>query len=243
MAEQDQSPGIIPGSVAVSLLMLPTPAELTKLAREGWFKAVGPDRWRLVDVVQGAIRQLRAARDEVASEELARLLDLTPARLAILANEGKLPKNRHGRYPLTASIQAYVRYLRERAGDGGDRSLSKQRARLTKSKADIAEMERGRLSGELLPKNEIMAMCTTVATTIRTRMLAVSSKYAPRLVMIRNANEVEAILRPGIEEGLEELARLEVTLAFVHSSVGGRRRRRDAEDSEAAGEADSLSVG
>jgi phage terminase Nu1 subunit (DNA packaging protein) len=243
MAEAADDRGIISGAVAVSLLMLPTPADLAKLAREGWFKPVGSDRWRLVDVVQGAIRQLRAARDDVSAEELGRLLDLTPARLAILANEGRMPKNRHGRYPLTASVQAYVRYLRERAGDGGERSLSKQRARLTRSKADIAEMEHARLTGELIPKNEIMAMCTTVATTIRTRMLAVASKFAPRLVMVRNASEVESILRPGIEEGLEELSRLEITLASVQPSVGGRRRRRDAGDVEAADEADGLTMG
>ena len=114
---------------------------------------------------------------------------------------------------------------------------------MTKSKADIAEMERAQLVGDLIPKHEVLAMNTTIATTIRTRMLAVASKFAPRLVMVRNASEVEAILRPGIEEGLEELARLEVNLAPLQSSIGRRRRTRDVGDVDAAGEADGLTMG
>src|SRR3954471_16135165 len=111
MAETE-TPGLISGTVAQNLLMLPAPADLLKLQRDGWIKPVGRDRYRLIDVVQGALKALRADRDEVTGEELGRLLDLTPSRIAILANEGVIPKNRRGRYPLAASIQAYVRYLR-----------------------------------------------------------------------------------------------------------------------------------
>ena len=96
----------IPSSAAVDLLMLPTPADLQRLAREGWFKPLAPDRWRLVDVVQGMIRSLRASRDEISAEELGKLLDVTPVRLSQLAAQGILPKNRRGYYPLTASVQA-----------------------------------------------------------------------------------------------------------------------------------------
>jgi phage terminase Nu1 subunit (DNA packaging protein) len=243
MAANDDGPGLISSQVAQSLLLLPTPADLTKLQRQGWIKPVSRDRWRLVDVVQGAIRALRAAGEEISAEDLARLIDVTPSRLAILANEGVLPKNRHGRYPMPASVQAYVRYLRENTGDGGDRSLSKQRARLTKSKADIAEMERERVMGAMIPTNEVIAMNTAIATTVRTRMLAIASKFAPRLVMIKHANEVEAILRPGIEEGLEELSRLDVVLGPVQSSADKYRRAGNARSVPATAEVDDIDVG
>lgn len=242
MAEID-GPGLISGAMAQNLLMLPAPAELAKLQRDGWITPAGRDRWRLVDVVQGAIRQLRASREEVSAEELARLLDLTTQHLARLANDGVVPKARHGRYPLAASIQAYVKHLRETAGDGGDRSLSKQRTRLTKSKADIADMERARMMGEMIPKSEVIAMNTAIAATVRTRLLALASKFAPRLVMIKNAIQVEAILRPGIEEGLEDISRLEITLRRVQSSDNKRSRTGDVASVPATAEADDLALG
>jgi len=54
MAET-REPGLITGAMVISLLTLASPADLTRLVREGWFKAVpgAPDRYHLVEVVQG----------------------------------------------------------------------------------------------------------------------------------------------------------------------------------------------
>lgn len=180
---------------------------------------------------------------EIGAEALAQVLGITVRRLSMHAADGIIPKARRGVYPTVAAIQGYVRYLQEAAKVGGldDDSLSKQRARLTRNKADIAELERSRLLGESMPTNEVIAMNTAIAVTVRTRMLAVPSKFAPRLVMIRHANEVEAILRTGIEEGLEELSRLEIVVA--RPSVGTRRRGGHARKFATAAEADGLAVG
>lgn len=163
-------------------------------------------------------------RAQATGAEIGELLDITPRWVAILAGQGYFPKAGHGRYEVAGCIKGYIKYLRDVATDHGDESLSKQRARLTKNKADIAEMERSRLLGEMLPRNEVVAAGTAVMKAVSTRMLAIAPKYASRLTMIRHANEVEAILRPAIEEGLEELSRLEILAAPV--STSGRRRSR-----------------
>jgi phage terminase Nu1 subunit (DNA packaging protein) len=189
--------------------------------------------------------QASALPAELAADAMARLMNIGARRLQNAGRDGIVPKARHGRYPLAETIRAYCAYLQERAnaGDGGSDSLSKQRARLTKNRADIAEMERARLVRELVLDNEMIAANTAIMTTVRTRMLAVASKYAPRLVMVRNANEVESILRPGIEEGLEELSRLEVALASVPSSGRDRGRKGNARDASPTAEADGLDLG
>jgi phage terminase Nu1 subunit (DNA packaging protein) len=182
----------------------------------------------------------RPLPDDIGVEELARLLSLTARRLSMLAAEGIIPKAKRGRYPFIASVQGYVRYLKEAAGEGvNNDSLTKQRARLTRSKADIAELQRSRLMGEVIPANEVVAMNTSIASTVRTKLLTVPTKYAARLTMIKKPADAETILRSGIEEALEDLARLGV--APAERTPGGRARRRDhAEDIPATAEADDF---
>jgi phage terminase Nu1 subunit (DNA packaging protein) len=181
-------------------------------------------------------------RDEANIDEIAGLLDVTTRRVSMLVKDGYIPKASHNRYPVAACIKGYIRYLREVATDSGDESLSKQRARLTRSKADMAEMERSRLLGDSLPRNEVVAAGTAVMKTVSTRMLAIAPKYASRLTMIRHASEVEAILRPAIEEGLEELSRLEVLAAPVRTSGRGRVSDDVARRTASAAKADRLGV-
>jgi phage terminase Nu1 subunit (DNA packaging protein) len=151
--------------------------------------------------------------EELGVEELGRLLSLTARRLSMLAAEGIIPRAKRGTYPLIAAVQGYIRFLKEAAGEGMNDSLTKQRARLTRSKADIAELQRSRLLGEVIPANEIVAMNTAIASTVRTKLLTVPTKYAARLTNIKKPADAETILRSGIEEALEDLTRLDVGLA------------------------------
>lgn len=228
MAKETEA-GLISTSVAQNLLMM-QPDDMARLRRGGWASPVDKDRWKLVDVVQGTIKQLRAAQAEITAEALAQMLDLTTARLAILANEGIIPKNSHGRYPMPASVQAYVRYLRNAANDGGDRSLSKQRARLTKEKADVAEIEASKLRGELVPKKQMIAANTAVMNVVRTRVLAIGPKLAPQLVLRKRATEIEAAINNEAREVLTALAQMEVAPSGRGNAPGrGRGRPRKLE--------------
>ena len=72
MADEADRITTISTATAASLLLLASPSELTGLARAGWVKPIAKDRWRLVDVVQGAIRYMRARKDEVSTRESSR---------------------------------------------------------------------------------------------------------------------------------------------------------------------------
>jgi phage terminase Nu1 subunit (DNA packaging protein) len=85
-----------------------------------------------------------AAPQTFPLDTICKLLDLTPQRVSQLVNMGVIPRKERGRYELVPVVRGYVHYLRERAVKGdvssGD-DYSAHRARLTKAKADMAEMD------------------------------------------------------------------------------------------------------
>jgi len=183
------------------------------------------------------------------ASDMAALLDLTPRALSLLAAKGIIPKARGGIYPAAATVRAYLVYLRERA-NVGDTSFTAQRTRLTRSRADIAEMEHSRLLGELLPANEVLAARTAVYSAIKQRLLSIPSKCAPRLLMLRTANEAKRVLEPEIHEALEDIANATIETiappADTHQADvqrdGGGERGEGAQDDGPAADADDLAV-
>ena len=55
-----------------------------------------------------------------------------------------------------------------------------------------------------MPTAEAIAMGTAIMSTVKTRLLAVSSAIAPRLIMLKTAREAAAVVYPAIEEALED---------------------------------------
>ncbi len=125
-----------------------------------------------------------AAEATYPVEIVAELLDLTPRRVYQLTTEGIIPKASRGRYELVPVVRGYIKYLRDRAinadvKDGG----ADHRKRLTKARADIAEMEAERLAGELVPVDRAEQVWTDAVANFRQRTLAVAHKVAPMVTV------------------------------------------------------------
>ena len=112
MADEADRITTISTATAASLLLFASPSELTSLARAGWVKPIAKDRWRLVDVVQGAIRYMRARRDEVSTRELASVLDVTAAWVQRLERSGVIRRTGKNTWPLAETVRAYIAHLR-----------------------------------------------------------------------------------------------------------------------------------
>ena len=187
----------------------------------------------------------------VPVDAITRLLELTPRRLRMLAQEGIIPRPQRGEYPMIATVQGYVRYLRERANarDGGEQehgSLTDARARLTRSKADEAEMRTARLKGELLPADEVISAWSAMVSTVKTKLRSIATKLASRLAIETDTATVEKSIREEIDEALEGLARLEI-VAEQSPSAGLRNGRRNGRTTGArvvgaAAESDGLAM-
>jgi phage terminase Nu1 subunit (DNA packaging protein) len=170
---------------------------------------------------------------------IAKLLLISERRVQQLVAEGHLPKAERGRYELVPCVQAYVRYLRDRAvvsdGTGG----GDDKARLAKAKADIAEMEAQRLRGELLSVAEVRSSVQQLTTVVKVRCLSIASKAAPLVALEAGVDQCHEIIAGFVDEALSELAAAEVDGG---AADGGADPGLPAGDGTAA-ETDGVGVG
>src|SRR4051812_6403090 len=154
------------------------------------------------------------------AETIARLLDLTPRRVQQLVAEGVIPKAERGRYELVPVVRAYIRYLRERAlsQDLGSDAFVQHRARLTKARADMAELEHAQMLGELVPAAQVEEAWAAIVAVMRTRLLALPTKLAPRLVALNHEAVIQDALRAEIADGLAELSQARIDLEPIRAS-------------------------
>ena len=164
---------------------------------------------------------------KVTASDLAAILGLTERRIGHLVVKKILRRESRGTFDLADSVQAFIAH-RETvvATEHGVGAYGKARADLYRERAKMARLQRQKLEGELIAKVDIIAMNTEIATVVKTRILAIGSKIAPRLVMIPTPAQIESLLRAEHVEALEELSQLKVVPAAEGKELA-RRRRRD----------------
>jgi phage terminase Nu1 subunit (DNA packaging protein) len=147
-------------------------------------------------------------------DTIAKLLELTPRRINQLENDGILPRPvARGRYELVGCVQGYIRFLRakninEDLDDGT--SEVAHRKRLTKARADIAEMEVERLAGTLVDVLSVENAWTAAGTRFRQKVLSIPHKAAPVLAAEEDIDTCCAILEEHVHDALRELSNLDV---------------------------------
>lgn len=171
---------------------------------------------------------------------IAKLLMLTERRVQHLAKEGILPRAERGRYELVPVVQAYIKYLRDRAINGDAAEVDGgHRARLIKARADIAEMEAERLAGDLAPVEEIEKAWTGIISRFRQRSLAVAPKAAPMVAVENTTEACHEIIETFIHEALAELA----AIAVEGHPATAERGSGGIGDGGTAAEADNIGMG
>jgi phage terminase Nu1 subunit (DNA packaging protein) len=145
-------------------------------------------------------------------DTICKLLDLTPQRVNQLVREGIVPRSERGRYELVPVVQAYVRYLRDRAvkGDVHGDDYSAHRTRLVKVRADLLEMEQSQAEGRLIPAGDVEAAWVEVLANCRAKMLSIPTKAAPEVFAAESLVEVKGLLKTAVNEALSELASVNV---------------------------------
>lgn len=150
---------------------------------------------------------------------ISKLLMLTDRRVQQLVQEGHLPKGERGNYELVPVVQGYIKYLRDRAigadvGEDGD-----DKARLLKAKADIAQYEAERLSGQSLAREDVDAAVVSAFARVRARMVGLPSKIAPMVAAEDNPAEIEGTIRKAVYDALRELS--ETSIADLRGDDSG----------------------
>ena len=139
---------------------------------------------------------------------VARVLNLSERRVQQLVKEGVLPKPIKGKYDLIACVQAYIKYLQERAfgKDAAPQDTHLERARLLKAQADKTELEVATMRGSLVPVETVEADWVSMVMSCRSKLLSIPSRSAFQIATLSDAHEIERFLKRSIHEAVAELA-------------------------------------
>jgi len=174
-------------------------------------------------------------------DTIAKLLDLTPQRVLQLVKEGVIPKKDRGRYELVPVVRGYIKYLRERglrADVHGD-DYNAHRTRLTKVKADLAEMEKAQIEEQLIPAADVEAAWVEAAQNMRQNLLAFSQRVAPEVYAAEKLVEVKSILKDNIYDALQEISDVKVKVINpIRSSNDGEDQPENSGNDATAAKSD-----
>lgn len=88
----------------------------------------------------------------------------------------------------------------------GGKSIDQHKTRLAAAKADQAEMRSAQLRGELLPAGGVNRAVQGAFARVRSKLLGLPSKIAPRVASMKSEVAVEQAITELVHEALAELA-------------------------------------
>ena len=139
-------------------------------------------------------------------EAIAKLLKLSERRVQQLAKDNIIPKAERGKYDLVSSVHGYIDFLKAKAGgDFTAEEVLKNKNKLLKAKAEIAEIEKKKATGELIPKEEVKRTWLELVHKIKQKLLSIPNKVAPVVATVKNISEIKLILQDKLYEALYEI--------------------------------------
>lgn len=176
---------------------------------------------------------------------IARLFGLTERRVQQLAKEGIIPavQSKPYRFDLLPTVQAYIKFLSDRAYGKEAKSTDtvqaesdklRAEADLKQHKAKITEMQLKELEGKMHRSEDVEAMTNDLVYTVRSMVMALPGRLAMDVVQASSAAEASAMIRTECYKVLDELAN------YKYDPEEYQRRVRDREgwDGVIADEAD-----
>jgi len=138
---------------------------------------------------------------------IAKLLKLTERRVQQLAKDGIIPKSERGKYDLVSSVHGYVDFLKAKAGgEFTAEEVIKNKNKLIKAKAELAEIEKMKATSELIPQEEVKRTWLELIYKMKQKLLSIPNKVAPVVVTVKSINEIKLILQDKIYEALYEIS-------------------------------------
>jgi hypothetical protein len=112
---------------------------------------------------------------------MAAFLGIKPSRLEWAGKEGIIERDEHGRYPCETVTAQWLDYERALHAKGGKRSeFERQRARLTRAKAEAAERKLAMLDRALVGTGDILERTKAVCLHIKSKLQAAFPRIARR---------------------------------------------------------------
>jgi len=151
---------------------------------------------------------MKIKNDEIvgAVDELAELMGVSVRRVQQLETAGTVTAIKHGLYNISASIKSYCEFIRDGArGTSTTREEKSERIRLTKVKADIAELNHGEMLGELVRRKKIDDQDFKLARTLRNNLESIADRCAPLVAADPDSDSVHRIISTEVARALNQI--------------------------------------
>lgn len=149
----------------------------------------------------------------VSAVQLAKVLDLSAARIGQLADNGILKRcevegTRREKYALLESVTAYIRYLRKQKPEvvWDEQEYKAEKLAKLKAQRELAELKVSEQRGDLHRTADIERVVGNMIVAFRSKVLALPSVAAPQLVEQRNEAAVFRILSELVRDVCVDLA-------------------------------------
>lgn len=160
--------------------------------------------------------------------ELGLALNLTDRRIRQLRSDGVIEAVGRNRYDLAQAIGGYIKFMTGGADTSKDVSndYHAERAKLTKTKREITEIELAQLRGEVHAAKDIKTIVSGMLIAFRSQLLAMPTRIAPMLLAQTELTRIQEILRSEVYECLSELSE------YNPANFAGKGAAVDVEDAD-----------
>ena len=142
-----------------------------------------------------------------STSTIAKLFDMTERNVRYLAEQGIIDKAERGKYPLAATIQKYIKYLRTKAFDKEVKfgEYDRERTLHEKAKREKAELLLLKMKNRLHAAEDVELIMTEMLVRFRNRILGIPAAIAPKLYL-KTVPKIAEILKAELHSALTELS-------------------------------------
>lgn len=144
---------------------------------------------------------------ELNTVQAGELLKITDRRVRQLAHDGIIERLDNDKFDAREIAEQYYRFKFD--GDT-DKDLEKAKSRHETIKVKLSELKLQKLNKNLLPADQVKATVSNMIITFRNKILGVPSKLTPKLVGIKNLNQISTIIETELVQCLQELSNIDV---------------------------------
>jgi phage terminase Nu1 subunit (DNA packaging protein) len=134
--------------------------------------------------------------ETVSLGEIAALFDVDTDTIGLWRQQG-MPQRKisgHPRFEIAGCVQWRREKDKRENREGASPDESKERARKLAADADLAELKVRERRGELVPAEEAERQVERVVSMIRSRLLAVRGRWAPRVIGLETMAQATSTL-------------------------------------------------
>ncbi len=148
---------------------------------------------------------------------LSKLFNVTDVWIQRLSKEGVIVKATHGKYELWPSIKGFIKHLQDRKTNQWDgtenEGYEEHRARLTKAKADIAEIEADLRKAQVHDAGAVAAVWGDMLMNAKAKLLAMPTVLAGRVHGEESLEAIRNLIEESVTQALNELSEYDPSLA------------------------------